>query len=112
MPGRHALAMKIGGDETVNIGGDAASPPISPRFGWRASVNIGGVETTPPMPPRFAWRATIRPQPPQFAVRARSPFMVDRKSTRLNSSHLGISYAVFCLKKKKIQTPADKRHRE
>src|ERR1035438_10063718 len=28
-------------------------------------------------------------------------FSLDRKSTRLNSSHLGISYAVFCLKKKK-----------
>src|SRR5205814_4950606 len=28
----------------------------------------------------------------------------DRKSTRLNSSHLGISYAVFCLKKKKPAT--------
>src|SRR5256885_9860950 len=28
----------------------------------------------------------------------------DRKSTRLNSSHLVISYAVFCLKKKKITT--------
>src|ERR1039458_10578532 len=28
-------------------------------------------------------------------------FLLDRKSTRLNSSHLGISYAVFCLKKKK-----------
>src|SRR5262245_65356703 len=28
-------------------------------------------------------------------------FGQDRKSTRLNSSHLGISYAVFCLKKKK-----------
>src|SRR5205814_9179389 len=27
------------------------------------------------------------------------PHRVDRKSTRLNSSHLGISYAVFCLKK-------------
>src|SRR5690625_5587840 len=27
--------------------------------------------------------------------------MVDRKSTRLNSSHVAISYAVFCLKKKK-----------
>src|SRR5437899_9089048 len=27
----------------------------------------------------------------------------DRKSTRLNSSHLGISYAVFCLKKKKLE---------
>src|SRR5256885_5791709 len=29
----------------------------------------------------------------------------DRKSTRLNSSHLVISYAVFCLKKKKRQEP-------
>src|ERR1039458_5515544 len=28
----------------------------------------------------------------------------DRKSTRLNSSHLGISYAVFCLKKKKTRS--------
>src|SRR5438045_6407379 len=28
---------------------------------------------------------------------------IDRKSTRLNSSHLGISYAVFCLKKKKTK---------
>src|SRR5262245_62768237 len=27
-------------------------------------------------------------------------YTLDRKSTRLNSSHLGISYAVFCLKKK------------
>src|SRR3712207_6996103 len=29
----------------------------------------------------------------------------DRKSTRLNSSHANISYAVFCLKKKKIYNP-------
>src|SRR5262245_39360112 len=29
-----------------------------------------------------------------------SGLLLDRKSTRLNSSHLGISYAVFCLKKK------------
>src|SRR5437868_11418917 len=28
----------------------------------------------------------------------------DRKSTRLNSSHVSISYAVFCLKKKKLNT--------
>src|SRR5205814_9416662 len=33
-------------------------------------------------------------------ARSVHPFR-DRKSTRLNSSHLGISYAVFCLKKKK-----------
>src|SRR2546426_3636681 len=31
------------------------------------------------------------------------PLLLDRKSTRLNSSHLVISYAVFCLKKKKGQ---------
>src|SRR3712207_7961337 len=30
--------------------------------------------------------------------------LADRKSTRLNSSHANISYAVFCLKKKSIQT--------
>src|SRR5690625_5879272 len=30
--------------------------------------------------------------------------MVDRKSTRLNSSHVAISYAVFCLKKKKKES--------
>src|SRR5437870_9789280 len=30
-------------------------------------------------------------------------FHIDRKSTRLNSSHVAISYAVFCLKKKKIK---------
>src|SRR5690625_6414402 len=33
--------------------------------------------------------------------------LTDRKSTRLNSSHVAISYAVFCLKKKKYQK---KRH--
>src|SRR2546430_5490788 len=34
-------------------------------------------------------------------VRPELPLNVDRKSTRLNSSHSQISYAVFCLKKKK-----------
>src|SRR5205807_8244487 len=35
-----------------------------------------------------------------FCVKPKLPPMLDRKSTRLNSSHLVISYAVFCLKKK------------
>src|SRR5436309_6411202 len=36
------------------------------------------------------------------------PRNTDRKSTRLNSSHVKISYAVFCLKKKKkTRTPTD-----
>src|SRR5690625_1172663 len=34
---------------------------------------------------------------------------LDRKSTRLNSSHVAISYAVFCLKKKKTKSPAGRR---
>src|SRR5262245_64792664 len=34
----------------------------------------------------------------------------DRKSTRLNSSHLGISYAVFCLKKKKENRAGNTSH--
>src|SRR3712207_6968288 len=46
---------------------------------------------------------------PQFALPRRAPLVKpidhrDRKSTRLNSSHANISYAVFCLKKKKNYT--------
>src|ERR1039458_10606539 len=43
----------------------------------------------------------------RFLLEARAASQLnhpDRKSTRLNSSHLGISYAVFCLKKKKTTT--------
>src|SRR5256885_8016449 len=39
----------------------------------------------------------------KYSVDATAPRRcIDRKSTRLNSSHLVISYAVFCLKKKKV----------
>src|SRR3712207_7870998 len=41
-------------------------------------------------------RRVLRDQPGGVA-----PRQLDRKSTRLNSSHANISYAVFCLKKKK-----------
>src|SRR5690348_17744516 len=41
-----------------------------------------------------AWAATVFPNLPAEQA-------LDRKSTRLNSSHPSISYAVFCLKKKK-----------
>src|SRR2546426_7662530 len=47
--------------------------------------------------------AALRPVEPGHHRSARG---LDRKSTRLNSSHLVISYAVFCLKKKKIPPPA------
>src|SRR5699024_4468426 len=41
---------------------------------------------------------------PPYHLNLQEPFChaLDRKSTRLNSSHVSISYAVFCLKKKKI----------
>src|SRR2546426_4316262 len=42
--------------------------------------------------------------PAQPATPERVSLALDRKSTRLNSSHLVISYAVFCLKKKKTQS--------
>src|SRR5262245_64763820 len=38
-------------------------------------------------------------QAPALVNAEAGAFRLDRKSTRLNSSHLGISYAVFCLKK-------------
>src|ERR1035441_2580481 len=49
------------------------------------------------------WAATWFAAPWRSSFPAPEPPSLDRKSTRLNSSHLGISYAVFCLKKKKIQ---------
>src|SRR3712207_7304723 len=41
---------------------------------------------------------------PRSGVRRSGSWSADRKSTRLNSSHANISYAVFCLKKKKINS--------
>src|SRR5262245_64344886 len=47
----------------------------------------------------WQFREPTGPRP--IAHQCAHRYAVDRKSTRLNSSHLGISYAVFCLKKKK-----------
>src|SRR5437667_7162978 len=51
--------------------------------------------------------------PPPLGARPcfiRKPMRLDRKSTRLNSSHITISYAVFCLKKKKKKKITKKVH--
>src|SRR2546426_6302890 len=48
----------------------------------------------------FGWKVEVNPDP-QYGGYALAKIGGDRKSTRLNSSHLVISYAVFCLKKKK-----------
>src|SRR2546430_12562881 len=44
-------------------------------------------------------------------LRGEQPARIDRKSTRLNSSHSQISYAVFCLKKKTTNHPLQARPR-
>src|SRR3712207_8846464 len=64
-------------------GGSVSPPPIpAPRAGGRGGDHFGGNER-----PEYG-----------LCIDARCPR--DRKSTRLNSSHANISYAVFCLKKK------------
>src|SRR5256885_5125852 len=67
-----------------------------------AAVRAGEFDWTFLRPGAFmmnspGWAASIRER---GEVRSAYPGAADRKSTRLNSSHLVISYAVFCLKKK------------
>src|SRR5205814_5913096 len=58
--------------------------------------------------PRAAPRTGCNPKSPLQNLQLHVPPR-DRKSTRLNSSHLGISYAVFCLKKKKMNHVSKRR---
>src|SRR5262245_62606765 len=72
-------------------------------FGWRQFHNrkeVAALAGLTPMP--YASGDSSRDQGISKAGnrRIRTLMLQDRKSTRLNSSHLGISYAVFCLKKK------------
>src|ERR1035441_11032819 len=65
--------------------------------GWRRKIpglpKTTGTDTGPCGAPLYRTRTFVESFPD-------SSNGTDRKSTRLNSSHLGISYAVFCLKKK------------
>src|SRR5262245_65342152 len=77
-------------------------PPRSTLFPYttlfRSRSSSPGQPTTWPSTGR-TYSETSQPGPQP--LRATPVHRGDRKSTRLNSSHLGISYAVFCLKKKK-----------
>src|SRR3712207_8294042 len=69
------------------------------------AASRGGGRTEPP----FLWFAGVgggRRRAHVGSARDLRPGHADRKSTRLNSSHANISYAVFCLKKKNIRTEA------
>src|SRR5438445_2031814 len=75
-------------------------PPRSTLFPYttlfRSGANSGGRRRSPAGPQEVSdvENNLVRPRPRGVGRR-------DRKSTRLNSSHANISYAVFCLKKKK-----------
>src|SRR3712207_7850257 len=83
-------------------------PPRSTLFPYTTlfrSAVLGGAGHAV-IPPRSRGDAALR-QPlqgvdPRAVLPALVHLEVDRKSTRLNSSHANISYAVFCLKKKKL----------
>src|SRR5258707_11481577 len=67
---------------------------------WDGFAAALGVETADDLPPANAATAELLRRGDDLAGRG-----LDRKSTRLNSSHANISYAVFCLKKKKNKQP-------
>src|SRR2546426_8302832 len=71
------------------------SPALPTNRSCRQSIALPTFWCSPRSTSRSEWWLTRR-----CCAAAQSP-LVDRKSTRLNSSHLVISYAVFCLKKKK-----------
>src|SRR5207253_7168057 len=91
-------------------------PPPSPLFPYTTLFRSGRAPCRPIAASASSPRRADGPAPstaaslrPSRAAPARS----DRKSTRLNSSHVAISYAVFCLKKKKKKhqdTEVETRH--
>src|ERR1022692_2004009 len=76
--------------DIARFGGEVFRP--SPR---QADLMIVAGTVTKKMAPQIVRLYNQMPDP---------KYVIDRKSTRLNSSHLVMPYAVFCLKKKKIAT--------
>src|SRR3712207_7193506 len=68
----------------------------------RAAGRVGLLRVPGRLPARASHRQAGGPRRPAQGVREG---LEDRKSTRLNSSHANISYAVFCLKKKNLLCP-------
>src|SRR5699024_12097019 len=94
-----------------------SSPPLSspPSFPTRRSSDLHRTRVPEPRPLHLAVTDPLRAaanQDQRTLNREEPPNALDRKSTRLNSSHVSISYAVFCLKKKKQKNePTSKRRK-
>src|SRR2546426_7359273 len=81
-------------------------PEVVQLIAWvlptvQVSPPFGATRTRPPRILKFASETSFASASTALETRT-----LDRKSTRLNSSHLVISYAVFCLKKKKERSAA------
>src|SRR5207249_9398399 len=90
----------VAGEVVIELGGDVPLAAVAER-------NVVVVELIGVLEPDDRLGDTVvdlgvRPDLPRTVVDADAPPALDRKSTRLNSSHVSISYAVFCLKKKKL----------
>src|SRR5262245_64597242 len=84
------------------VSGAVAQAPAWPTRSVRFIVPLGPGAAVDVGARLFAEKLSQRwGQPVVVENRPGGDSIIDRKSTRLNSSHLGISYAVFCLKKKK-----------
>src|SRR5206468_11235386 len=77
---------------------------------WGSSSHCHRSADTASCRTRRAGRAHTRRGAPAAAAGGAAPPAADRKSTRLNSSHDQISYAVFCLKKKKTNNSKKTQH--
>src|SRR5207253_7291218 len=88
----------------------SADHPVLPSFPTRRSSDLRALPPAPPRRVRAPGVPPGRPVPlhPGGTPGARTR-RGDRKSTRLNSSHVAISYAVFCLKKKKKKKKKNKK---
>src|SRR5215813_2781691 len=101
-PGQAGLKLPVTGRAPEQLAHDEQAPPVAhdvERPCQAAVLAIGprghrSISITSKSSASKVGRASTRPPSPRGNTR-------DRKSTRLNSSHVRISYAVFCLKKKK-----------
>src|SRR4051794_41614651 len=76
-------------------------PPRSSLFPYTTLFRSRRAQGAPQAPLECQQGGAARHPPPE-APEGRLELAQDRKSTRLNSSHMSISYAVFCLKKKNV----------
>src|SRR3712207_7579256 len=79
--------------------------PYTTLFRSRASLRLIETATARSITAANCLAITVHNQRHRRVSFVTAFLLLDRKSTRLNSSHANISYAVFCLKKKKKQLP-------